>query len=195
SACRMGRANCAATSLPGASPALSPGYSRRRGRPSRRRVRSGERACRRCQRYLRSSASRSLLCFSPRPRSLSAILTGPRGLEDFLAGTQHFVQCFLKVGGALGQLLSYLRNILFEALFYLLAKELLERSVAKTFRMLCRMVGDDVGNGGAGEPLGTLIRILGQKGVERTSRPTIGRHGYGSGWSRRGTRGGRRPRW
>ena len=88
-------------------------------------------------------------------------LPGPRGLEDFLAGTQHFVQCFLKVGGALRQLLSYLRNILFEALFYLLAKELLERSVTETFRVFGRMVGDDVRNEGASEPLGTLIWIFG----------------------------------
>ena len=56
---------------------------------------------------------------------------GPRPpLEDFLAAGQHFVECFLKVGGALGKLLSYLRNILFEALFDFLSKELLESSVA-----------------------------------------------------------------
>ena len=128
-------------------------------------MRSGERACRRCQRYLRSSASRSLLCFRPRPRSLSAIYPGPRGLEDFLAGTQHFVQCFLKVGGALRQLLPYLRNILFEALFYLLSKELLERSVAETFRVLGGMVGDDVRDEGARESLGALVGILGEKRV------------------------------
>ena len=120
-------------------------------------------------------------------------LTGPRGLEDFLAGTQHFVQCFLEVGRALGKLLSYLRNILFEALFYLFSKELLERSVAETFRMLCRMVSDDVRNQGAGEPLGALIWILGQERVERTSRPTIARHGGGSEWPCWRTRGRRLP--
>jgi len=40
--------------------------------------------------------------------------------------------------------LTYLRNILFEALFYLLSKELLERPVAKAFRVLGGMVGDNV---------------------------------------------------
>ena len=102
-------------------------------------------------------------------------LPGPRGLEDFLAGTQHFVQCFLKVRGTLGQLLSHLRNILFEALFYLLSKELLERPVAKSFRVFGGMVGDDVRNEGACEPLRALIRILGEKRVQRTSCPTVAR--------------------
>jgi hypothetical protein len=57
-------------------------------------------------------------------------LPGPQGLEDFLACRQHFVQRFLKVGGALREWLAHLRNILFEALFYLFSKELLERPVA-----------------------------------------------------------------
>ena len=57
----------------------------------------------------------------------------PQTLEDFLAGTQHFVQCFLEVGGALRKLLPDLRNILFEALFYLFSKELFEGSVTETF--------------------------------------------------------------
>jgi len=191
----MGRANCAAISLPAASLAPSPGCSRSRDRPSQRRVRSGGRAYRRCQRYLRSSASRSLLCFRPRPRSLSAIYPGPRGLEDFLAGSQHFVQCFLKVGGALRQLLTYLRNILFEALFYLLSKELLERPVAKAFRVLGGMVGDNVRDQSAREPLGALVWILGEKRVEWASRPAITRCGGCAGRLRWWTRSRRRPGW
>ena len=85
STCRGDRPRHAAISLLVGSPALFPGCSRKRGPPSRRRVRSGERACRRCQRYLRNSASRSLLCLSPRPRSLSAIFLGPppRALRRF----------------------------------------------------------------------------------------------------------------
>ncbi len=92
-----------------------------------------------------------------------------RPLKDFLAGTQHFVQCFLEVGGALGQLLSHLCNILFEALFYLFAKELLECSVAKPFCVLRRMVGDYVGDESAREPFCALIGVLGEERVQRTS--------------------------
>ncbi len=109
-------------------------------------------------------------------------LPGPQGLEDFLACRQHFVQRFLKVSGALREWLANLRNILFEALFYLFSKELLERSVAETFRVLGRMVGDDVRNQGAGESLRALIWILGQERVEWTSRPAISRYGRSSGW-------------
>jgi len=84
----------------------------------------------------------------------------PQPLEDFLAGTQHFVQCFLKVGGALCKLLPYLRNILFETLFYLLSKELLESSVAEALRVLGGVVGDDVRDEGTRKSLGALVRIL-----------------------------------
>ena len=83
-----------------------------------------------------------------------------RPLKDFLAGTQHFVQCFLEIGGALGKLLSYLRNILFEALLDLFAEELLEGSVAKTFCVLRRMVGNNVGHESARESLCALVGIL-----------------------------------
>jgi hypothetical protein len=96
-----------------------------------------------------------------------------RPLEDFLAGTQHFVQCFLEVGGALGELLSYLRNILFEALLDLLAKELLESSVAKPFCVLRRMVGDYVGDESAREPLCALIGVFGEERVERAPGATV----------------------
>jgi hypothetical protein len=65
-------------------------------------------------------------------------------LEDFLARAQHFVECFLKIRRTLGELLAYLRNILFEALFYLLTKELLESAVAESFSVFRGMVGDDV---------------------------------------------------
>ena len=65
-------------------------------------------------------------------------------LENFLAGREHFVQRFLEICGALGEGLPHLSNILFEALFYLLSKELLERPVAETLRVLGGMVGDDV---------------------------------------------------
>lgn len=106
-----------------------------------------------------------------RPRSLSAIYYRP--LKDFLTGTQHLVQCFLEVGGALGELLSYLRNILFEALFDLLAKELLEGSVAKPFRVLRRMVGDYVGDESAREPFCALIGVLREEWVEGTSGAPI----------------------
>jgi hypothetical protein len=69
-----------------------------------------------------------------------------RPLKDFLAGTEHFVECFLKVGGALRELLPYLCNILLEALLDLLAEELLECAVAKPFSVLRGMVGDDIGD-------------------------------------------------
>src|SRR2546423_98268 len=160
STCRTDRSTRAAPSFPAMSLAPFPGCSRNPDQPSRRRARSILRACRRCQRYLRSSASRSRLCLSPRPRSLSAIYPGPRGLEDFLAGTKHFVECFLKIGCAFRKLLSYLRNILFKALFDLLSKELLESSVAKSFGVLRRMVRDDVGDQRPCQALRPLVRIL-----------------------------------
>jgi hypothetical protein len=103
--------------------------------------------------------------------------TTSKPLEYFLAGTQHFVQRFLKVGRALRELLPYLRNILLEALFDLLPKELLESSVAKSFGVLRRMVGDDVGHERASESLRPLVRILGEKRVEGTSCATITRCG------------------
>jgi hypothetical protein len=104
-------------------------------------------------------------------------LPGPQGLEDFLACRQHFVQRFLKVSGALREWLAHLRNILFEALFYLLSKELLERPVAETLRVLGGMVGDDVRDQGASEPLGALVGILGEKRIQRASSTTITRRG------------------
>ena len=113
-------------------------------------------------------------------------LPGPQGLEDFLACRQHFVQRFLKISGALREWLAYLRNILFEALFYLLSKELFERSVAETLRVLGGMVGDDVGDQSASESLGALVGILRKKRVQRTSSTSITRRGR---WD--GCRGGR----
>jgi hypothetical protein len=100
-------------------------------------------------------------------------LPGPQGLEDFLACRQHFVQRFLKVSGALRELLAYLRNILFEALFYLLSKELLERAVAETLRVLGGMVGDDVRDQRASESLCALVGILGEKRVQRASSTSV----------------------
>jgi hypothetical protein len=104
-------------------------------------------------------------------------LPGPQGLEDFLACRQHFVQRFLKVGSALREWLAHLRNILFEALFYLLSKELLERSVAESFRVLGGMVGDDVRDQSASEPLGALVGILGEERIQRASSTAVTRRG------------------
>ena len=95
-------------------------------------------------------------------------------LEDFLAGTQHFVQCFLEVGGALRELLPYLSNILFKALLDLLPEELLESSVAESFGVLRGVISDDVRNQCPGQPLRPLIRVPGEKWVERTSCDSTG---------------------
>ena len=86
-------------------------------------------------------------------------------LEDFPAARQHFVECFLKIGGVLRELLAYLRNILLEALFYLLSEELLQGSVAQSLGVLCRVIGDDIRNKGTRETLGALVRILGKERV------------------------------
>jgi hypothetical protein len=104
-------------------------------------------------------------------------LPGPQGLEDFLARRQHFVQRFLKVSGALREWLAHLRNILFEALFYLFSKELLERPVAETLRVLGGMVGDDVRDKRTSESLGALVGILGEKRVQRASSTAVTRRG------------------
>jgi hypothetical protein len=100
-------------------------------------------------------------------------LPGPQGLEDFLACRQHFVQRFLKISGALREWLAYLRNILFEALFYLLSKELFECSVAETLRVFGGMVGDDIRDQGASESLRALVWILGEKRVQGASSAAI----------------------
>ena len=100
-------------------------------------------------------------------------LPGPQGLEDFLACRQHFVQRFLKISSALCEWLAHLRNILFEALFYLFPEELLERPIAEALRMLGGMVGDDVRDQSACEPLGALVGILGEKRVQRASSTAI----------------------
>ena len=103
-------------------------------------------------------------------------------LENFLAGREHFVQRFLEICGALGKWLPHLSNILLEALFYLLSKELLESSVAETFGVFGRVVRDDVGHESAREPLGALVGILGEEGIERTSgTPVTGRRS-GNRW-------------
>ncbi len=104
-------------------------------------------------------------------------------LENFLAAREHFVQRFLEIRGALGEGLPHLSNILFEALFYLLSEELFESSIAESFGVLGRVIGDDVRNERAGESLGALIGILGEKGIERASRTGVasGRRG-GQGW-------------
>ena len=100
-------------------------------------------------------------------------LPGPQGLEDFLACRQHFVQRFLKVSGALREWLAHLRNILFEALFYLFSKELLECPVAESLRVLGGMVGNDVRDQSASKPLGALVGVLGEKRVQRASSPAV----------------------
>ena len=86
-------------------------------------------------------------------------------LENFLAGREHFVQRFLEICGALGEGLPHLSNILFEALFYLLSEELFESSIAEAFGVLGGMIGDDVRDERAGESLGALIGVLGEKGI------------------------------
>ena len=103
-------------------------------------------------------------------------------LENFLAGREHFVQRFLEICGALGEGLSHLCNILFEALFYLLSEELFESSIAEAFGVLGRVIGDDVRDERAGESLRALIGILREKGIERAS-------GTGIPSRRRGGRG------
>ena len=113
-------------------------------------------------------------------------LPGPQGLEDFLACRQHFVQRFLKVSGALREWLAYLRNILFEALFYLFPKELLERSVAEALSVLGGMVSDDVRDERARKTLGALVRILGQKGIERPADARFSASGGNASGRRRG---------
>ena len=117
-------------------------------------------------------------------------LPGPQGLEDFLACRQHFVQRFLKVSSALGKGLAYLRNILFKALLDLFSEELFQCSIAKPFRVLGGMVRDDVRDEGAREPLGALIGIFREEGIERTARVTVRAEGGGAGrrrgcWTRR----------
>jgi len=104
-------------------------------------------------------------------------LPGPQGLEDFLACRQHFVQRFLKISSALCEWLAHLRNILFEALFYLFSKELLERPVAETLRVLGGMVGDDIRDQSASESLGALVGILGEERIQRASSTGVTRRG------------------
>jgi hypothetical protein len=113
---------------------------------------------------------------SPRLRSLSAIVRALRpcqSLEDFLSACQNFVERILKIGRALGKLLSNLRNILLKALFYLLTKELLQSPIAQTFGVLRRMVGDDVRDQRASKSFGALAGILGKKWIERATRSCI----------------------
>jgi hypothetical protein len=98
----------------------------------------------------------------------------PRVLENSLAGCQHFVERFLKISRALSKRLAYLRNILFKALFYLLSKELLESTVAKTLSVFGRMVRDDVRDQRAREALRPLVRILGEEWIYGASRADSG---------------------
>jgi hypothetical protein len=65
--------------------------------------------------------------------------------------------------------LSHLRNILFKALLDLFSEKLLQCSVAKTFGVFGGMVGNDVRDEGASEPLGALIGVFGEERIERTA--------------------------
>ncbi len=98
----------------------------------------------------------------------------PRLLEDFLAARQHFVERFLKIGRPFSERLAYLRNILFEALFYLLSKELFERAISKAFGVFGRMIGDDIRDERAREPLRPLVGILRQERIHRSPRADSG---------------------
>ena len=100
-------------------------------------------------------------------RHLIRALRPLESLENLLPARQHFVQRFLKIRRALCELLSDLRNILLKALFYLLSKELLQGSVAQTFRVLGRMVGDDVRDKRSREALRTLVGVFGKKWIKR----------------------------
>ena len=95
-------------------------------------------------------------------------------LKNLLSARQHFVQRILKIGRALGELLSYLRNILLKALFYLIPEELYESAVAQSVRVLRRMVGDDVRHERACKALGALAGILGKKRIDRAACPALG---------------------
>lgn len=105
-------------------------------------------------------------------------------LENFLAGREHFVQRFLEICGALGEGLSHLSNILFEALFYFLSEELFESSIAEAFGVFGGVIGDDVRDECAGESLGALIGIFGEEWIEGASGPGITRRRGGArSWS------------
>jgi hypothetical protein len=101
-------------------------------------------------------------------------VTSPRALEDFLTCAQHFVQRFLKVRRALGELLSHLRNILLKALLDLFSEQLLQRSVAKPLGVFGWVIGDNVRDESPREPLGALIGILREKWIERTASAAVG---------------------
>jgi hypothetical protein len=77
--------------------------------------------------------------------------------------------------------LSHLRNILLKALLDLLSEELLQSSVAQPFGVFGWVVGDDVRDEGAREPLGPLIGIFGEEGIERTTRATVRADGCRAG--------------
>ena len=109
-------------------------------------------------------------------------------LENLLSASQHFVECILEIRRAFGELLSYLRNILFKTLFYLISKELFESTITQTFRVLRRMVGDDVRDQRARETPGALTGILGKKWIHGSTRPAIACGGRRSGRSHRRAR-------
>src|SRR5688572_13951460 len=98
-------------------------------------------------------------------------------LEDFLAGAEHFVQRLLKMRRRAREICSHLRNVLFIALLYLFAKELLERSLLQPFRMLRRIVCDHVRNERASETLRAKAGIPREEGIDRTPLTRRGRRG------------------
>jgi len=118
-------------------------------------------------------------CYGPPP---------VRVLEDFFSAGQNFVERFLKIGRALGELLSDLRNILLKALFYLLAKELLESTIPQTLGVLCRVIGDDVRDQRASQSLRPLVRILGKEWIQRSARTRVPNGGGAARRCRRRTR-------
>src|SRR5687767_5716940 len=87
-----------------------------------------------------------------------------------------------------GELLPHLVEILLVALLDLLPEDLLERSIPDRLVTLLRLVGDHVGDERAREPLGLLVGIVREEGIDRR---TTGRRRRSRRTGRR-TRGGRR---
>ena len=67
-------------------------------------------------------------------------------LKELLTGCQDLVQRFLKVGRRFRKLASDLIHIFLIALLDLFAKQILERTIAKSFGATIGKVGDEIGN-------------------------------------------------
>src|SRR2546427_1873451 len=91
--------------------------------------------------------------------------------EHLVAARQDLVQCLGPERRGLGEIRTHLLHILLPALLDFVLEELPQRAVAQALLPLLRMVHDQVGDEGARQASGFLLRVLHHERIDRTEWP------------------------